>query len=112
MVKQGGSVQLGNIYDDQSWGRGVNTGGSPCGVDGWQQNNETFVVWQEWMAHVKSVEQSDGGRWGALIKVARCQDTMLWLYLGESEKVSHASPRAWKGDFCESGTQTETTIDV
>ena len=53
MVMQGGSVQLGDIYDDQSWGRGGNTDGSPCRVDGWRQNNETFAVWQEWMAHVK-----------------------------------------------------------
>ena len=77
---------------------GGNTGGSPCRVDGWWQNNETFAIWQEWMAHVKSVEQSDCGRCGALIKVAKCQDTMLWLYLGESEKVSQASSRARKNE--------------
>ena len=98
MVRQGGSVQLRNIYDDQNWWWGGNTGGLPCRVDEWWQNNETFAVWQEWMAHVKSVEQSDCSRCGTLIKVARCSDTMLWLYLGESEKVSQASSRAQKSD--------------
>ena len=101
MARQGGSVHSRNIYDDQDWGWGGNTSGPPYGVDEWGQNNETFAVWQEWMAHVKSVEQSDGGRWGSLIKVARCQDTMLWLYLGESEKVSQASSRAQKGSSCD-----------
>ena len=32
------------------------------------------------MAHVKSVEQSDGDRCGAQIEAARCRDTMLKLY--------------------------------
>ena len=53
MVRQGVSVQVGDIYDDQSWGRGGNTDGSPCRVVEWWQKNETFAVWQEWMAHVK-----------------------------------------------------------
>ena len=44
---------------------GGNTDGSPCRVGGWRQNNETFVVWQEWMAHVKSVGRSYCGRCGA-----------------------------------------------
>ena len=102
---------------------GGNTGGPPCRVVEWWQKNETFVVWQEWVAHVKSVEQSDCDRCGTLIKVAKCQDTMLWLYLGESEKVSQASSRARKGDSgdikrvlktegSQGGTQTETTMGV
>ena len=101
---------------------GGNTGGPPCRVVEWWQKNETFAVWQEWVAHVKSVEQSDCGRSGALIKVANCQDTMLWLYLGESEKVSQASSWARNGDSGDikvlkteggqSGMQTETTIGV
>ena len=57
MVRQGGSVQLGDIDDDQSWGREGTLGGSPYRVDGWWQNNETFAGWQEWMAHVISVEE-------------------------------------------------------
>ena len=32
------------------------------------------------MAHVKSVEQYDGGRCGEQIEAARCRDTMLKLY--------------------------------
>ena len=59
---------------------GGDTGGPPCGVNEWWKNNETLAVWREWMAHVKSVEQSDGGRCGAQIEAARCRDTMLKLY--------------------------------
>ena len=80
MVKQGGSVHFRGHLWWSELREGGNTDGSPWRVDGWWQNNETFAVWQEWMAHVMMCGTIRLGRCVAQIDAARCRDAMLKLY--------------------------------
>ena len=74
------------------------------------------------MAHVKSVEQSDGGRCGEQIEVARCRDKMLKLYqvrarndLKHHHELGKMNPvirKVLKMESGRSGAQTEVTIGI